>query len=205
MAKLIHIVGPSGTGKSTVHTAIHGRLVNERYNVDALVEPGGVLRDFILNYRRRKDKSALVETALFSTARLKMYEDLILPRMNQKDLIFLSDRGLPETYVYQGFLGGVPLETIKEMNKHIPNSDLYIACIADGEKAYARLKARAERTQEELSSNETPEKINRLSRYFSQLGDILPNVHILDMSDVSEEEAAHRCYNIIKPILPSNE
>ncbi|MBX4212439.1 AAA family ATPase [Candidatus Pacearchaeota archaeon] len=204
MAKLIHIVGPSGAGKSTLHVSMHKRLINEGYNVEALAEPSGEMRDFILNYRKRKDKNALVETSLFSAARLRLYEEQILPRMDQQNLIFLSDRGLPETYVYQGFLGGIDFNTIKEMNTHIPNSDLYIACISNGEKAYSRLKSRAERTKEELSPNETPERINLLSQYFSRLGEILPNVRILDMSDLSEEKAIESCYQMIKPILPSH-
>ena len=89
MSKLIQLVGPSGTGKSDIVNRLYSWIQSKGLKVEKLVEPGP-LRGFIKDYRLKENKSSLVETALFTTDRLMLYQNVVEPRKNERDLVFLG-------------------------------------------------------------------------------------------------------------------
>lgn len=200
MAKLIHIVGSSGSGKTTVHSRINQHLHQNDYEVIELIEPGP-LREIALQYRIREDKDALIEAAIFSSDRFVTYHRHVFPRIDENNLIFSFARGLPDTYVYQGFLGGVDLDLIRKMNIYIPHSDIYIVLIVDGKVGHQRIVERHEQGGDTPSRNEMPDRINMISGYYRRLEDYFRNYHVLDTTSMTREEVFDECIKKIERTL----
>ena len=121
MVKLIHVVGTSASGKSSVQEGLAERIASVGREVRRIIEPGP-LRDLAKEYRRRKDKDPLTEAAIFTADRLITYNQKVFPNIDRSDLVLLFDRGLPDTVVYQGILGGVDIALILRMNSFVPHS-----------------------------------------------------------------------------------
>ncbi len=200
MAKLINIIGPSGSGKSTVHEQISQRLKESGYKVESLSEPNS-LRDLAKSYRLEEGKNPWTETAIYTVDRFIMYREKILPRMKEDGLIFLLERGLPDTIVYQGMLGQVDISDILKMNSSIPSSDLYLALIVEGEEGHARILGRSSETGEAMSPNETVERIEELSDCYRMLSSYLKNLHIIDTTNLKLDEVIGECMRKIKEIV----
>lgn len=200
MAKLINIIGPSGSGKSTVHEQLSLRLKESGYKVESLSEPNS-LRDLAKSYRLEEGRNPWTETAIYTTDRLIMYREKILPRMKEDGLIFMLERGLPDTIVYQGMLGQVDIASILKMNSSIPCSDLYLALIVEGKEGHARVLGRSSETGEGISQNETAEKIDELSDCYRTLSSYLKNLHIIDTTNLKLDEVIDRCMGKIKEIV----
>jgi thymidylate kinase len=199
MAKIIHLVGTSNSGKSTIHPQLNELLRKDNCNVEELREPGP-LRDLAKNYRTRKDKNSYTETAIFTTDRFMLYSERVLPRMNEENLIFSFDRGLPDTIVYQGLMGRVPIDLILKMNSHIPQSDLYLVLFVDGSEGYQRALKKQKETGEAPSQNETAESINKLAAFYKTLSQHLPNVKLIDTSRKEISDVLNECYTHAKQV-----
>ncbi len=186
VAKIIQIVGSSGTGKSTVSAMLESRLRNEGRTVERIYEPGP-LREFIMKYRTRAGKSPWAEAALFASDRTILYSNHL--RANQEGLIFVSDRGIYDSVVYQGLMGGVDLEVLKKMNSAVPWPDWGFALTVEGKTGYERIM-QAHRTSrtDEVSRNETEEKINELSNRYRSLPVLFPDkkIYLIDTTAIDE-------------------
>ena len=200
MAKLINIIGPSGSGKSTVHEQISLRLKDSGYKVESLSEPNS-LRDLAKSYRLEEGRNPWTETAIYTVDRFIMYREKILPRIKEDGLIFLLERGLPDTIVYQGMLGQVDISDILKMNSSIPRSDLYLALVVEGKEGNARVLGRSSETGEAISQNETAEKIDELSDCYRSLTSYLKNIHIIDTTNLNLDEVIIECLEKIKRII----
>ncbi len=200
MAKLINIIGPSGSGKSTVHEQISLRLKDSSYNVESLSEPNS-LRWLAKSYRLEEGRNPWTETAIYTVDRFIMYREKIMPRMKDDNLIFLLERGLPDTIVYQGMLGQVDIASILKMNSSIPGSDLYLALIVEGKEGHARVLDRSSETGEAISPNETAERIEELSDCYRMLSSYLKNLHIIDTTNLKLDEVIGECMGKIKEVV----
>ena len=206
MSKLIHIIGTSGSGKDSVHPILNKKLTADGYEVINIVEPGP-LRDLAKSYRLRENKNPYTELAIFSTDRLITFIDKIENRLNDKieskNLIYLSARGILDTYVYQGLLGGVDFDIIAKFNKHIPMPDLTLCLTCDPEVAYDRIRERSLKTGEPISKNETPERIRLLRDFYNDLKKCFTNLNIkyINTTKFTIDKTANLCYNKIKTFL----
>lgn len=201
MAKIVHVVGTSDTGKETVTKSIVKRLTNKGYEAIRLQEPGP-LRDLAKSYRLRINKSPWTEAAIFTTDRLMLYNEKVFPRIKEKNLLFIFDRGLPETVIYQGILGGVDISNIFLMNSEIPPSDIYVCLTVEGRIGYERALKKQRETGEAPSRNETPESIDVLAdSYKKYLPRYFDNVHFIDTSNITIDQTVELCYNKVRSIL----
>ncbi|MFH1802729.1 MAG: hypothetical protein ABH864_04775 [archaeon] len=203
VAKLIHLVGSSGTGKGSVHKYLVGYLRGQGGSVVELVEPPEPFHQFIKNYRLRPDKDALVEAAMFATARLWLYETQVMPRLEDPNLVFLSDRGLLDSFVYQGVLGGVGVETVQRLNQHVPLPDLAIGLIVDGVEGNRRVLERRGATGEALSANETAAGIARVSNAYAGIGFTFPdmNYRTIDTTSMTLDEVKDVARSYVDEVL----
>ncbi len=199
MAKIIQIVGPSGSGKSQLQGLLTNWLVDSGFKVKRIIEPGP-LRDLSKSYLLRGDKDPLTEAYIFSLDRLMTYCESVFPRINEQDLYFLSDRGLFDTFVYQGLLGGVNPETIRLLNSRIPFPDLTLVLTVRGDVGSSRVHRRSDVTMETTSRNEEADRIDLLSKYYGSLQSLFPNLQMetLDTSDLTLEEVFLHCSDIIR-------
>ena len=202
MSKLIQIVGPSGTGKSSVFNFINEYLKNKNYKVEKLIEPDS-LRDLFKSYRLEKNSDPWVQSAIIATDRFIIYKEKIQPRIYEPYLIFLSDRGLPDNFVYQGFLGGVDVKVIKKQNSFFPLPHLILTFIVDGDIGYERILKRNQKTGESISKNESPDRINLLSDKYRELNKIYPDniLKIIDTTNINIEDSFREAVRYINEVL----
>lgn len=192
MSKLIHIIGTSCAGKGTLHPQLNGWLNSEGYNVESIQEPGP-LRIYTKAYREKTDKNAETELALFTADRFITYTERVFPKLSEKYTAFTFDRGLPDTIVYQGIIGGIDIDRIFKMNSIIPESDVYLCLIVDGDVGYKRALERQSKGGEKISKSETPEQINKLASAYKTLDKYFKNVKIIDTSKMDEQQVFEEC------------
>lgn len=198
MNKLIQLTGVSCTGKDTILPLLDTRLEKEGYRVILLQEPS-VLRADIKTYRRQQNRNPYVEAALFSTDRYLTYARLT----KQEGVILLSNRGLIDSVVNQGLIGGVPIETVLAMNASAPKPDLSIVLTVSGEEGERRARQRQERGGEIMSINETGEAIKRTANLYLKAKEILKewNLLYIDTTNLTPEQVADKCWAGVSNVL----
>lgn len=200
MAKLIHLVGPSGTGKTSVHKSLTSLIEQLDYEVVPLVEPGP-LREQISTYKKSPYHNVFTEALLFAADRSLLYASEVFPRLDDPNVVFTFARGLPDSLVYQGIIGGVSPEIILHLNHAIPPSDLYLVLLVEGSVGHARVLERQKKTGEPISRNETPEAIDRLAQGYRQLDRYFPSIQIIDTTRLTLEQTTQLCLGHIEHVL----
>ncbi len=190
MAKIIQLTGTSGTGKTTIQNSICQSLEQAGYTVSRIVEPGQWKKK-IKRYRMVSDP--FLDAMLFAFDRLVNYTKNVQPWFPEPGRIFVSDRGLGDFYVHQGMLGQVPIETLQALSEFIPIPDMTFALIVDGKEGERRCKERYLKTGKPLSKNEKAERIGLVGSYYSTLEDFFPNTHVIDTTNLSEEQVIDTC------------
>lgn len=112
--------GPEGCGKSTHSKLACEYLKNKGYDCVYAREPGGTgmgeeIRQVLL-HSDGIEISDLAELFLFEAARSQIVAELIKPSLAKKKIV-ICDRFSDATFSYQGYGGGVPLESIKALDR----------------------------------------------------------------------------------------
>ncbi len=121
-ARFITIEGPEGSGKSTQARRLEEDLRADGVDVIRTREPGGTplgeeIRRMLLaagDDRRRIDP--LADALLFSAARRQLVEGLIRPALARGATV-ISARYADSTLAYQGHGSGVPLDTLRDLER----------------------------------------------------------------------------------------
>jgi len=111
--------GPEGCGKSVHSRLLVEYLKSKGYQCVFTREPGGTgvgekIRSLLLD-RSTGAVSAVTELFLFEASRAQLVSDVILPAL-KKNIIVISDRFSDATLAYQGYGGGLPLDTIRRID-----------------------------------------------------------------------------------------
>lgn len=120
MGYFITIEGGEGSGKTSVINEVIKLLNKDGYqNIITSREPGGVkiatqIREVILDKENTK-MDALTETFLFAASRRQHIVEKVIPALND-NAIFICDRFIDSSYVYQGIAGNVGLEQVIAIN-----------------------------------------------------------------------------------------
>ena len=114
----ISFEGGEGSGKSTQAAMLGEQLRSEGYDVLETREPGGspaglIVREVLLG-GHAADKGPLAEACLLTSARREHVDHVIRPAL-AKDRIVICDRFADSTRIYQGYVGGLPMETIDSL------------------------------------------------------------------------------------------
>lgn len=116
---VISIEGGEGAGKSTVLKGISDYF--EKQNLDFLVtrEPGGVriselIRHIILE-KTYTEMDARTEALLFAAARRQHLVEKVLPALKAGKIV-IFDRFVDSSLVYQGYVRGIGIEAVYEIN-----------------------------------------------------------------------------------------
>lgn len=117
--------GGEAVGKSTQIALLHHALAEKGYHCLSTREPGGTplgekIRDLFLSpptatTSQKEDLSPLTELFLMMAARGCHIENVIKPAL-QKGTWVLCDRYIDSSLVYQGILGGVPIDDILDLH-----------------------------------------------------------------------------------------
>lgn len=114
---LLTVEGTEGSGKTTALDAIERRLREAGRTVVRVREPGGTplgeaIRGILFDLHGMEP---LPELLLFLASRAALYADVVRPALEAGHAV-LCDRSVDSSLVYQGYLGGLPLEEIERLN-----------------------------------------------------------------------------------------
>ena len=145
--KFITFEGADGTGKTTQIQKTAQFLIEKGYDVVTTREPGGTklaesIRAILLN--KKENIPLKAELLLFLAARVEHMETIIKPALSAGKIV-LCDRFMDSTFVYQGYVGGLPLHDIDMLNTFATDNivpDLTILLDADPAKLLSRRNAR---------------------------------------------------------------
>jgi len=121
MGYFISVEGGEGSGKSSVLKRVIEMLINDGYkNIVTSREPGGIkiseqIREVILN-KENTSMDPITEALLFAASRRQHVAEKILPAL-KNDCIFICDRYIDSSYVYQGYAGNVGLDKVISINE----------------------------------------------------------------------------------------
>lgn len=144
----ISLEGGEGTGKSTQAAKLADQLRDEGYDVVVTREPGGtpagaVVREVLLS-GHGASLGPLAEASLLTSARRDHVDHLIVPSL-QAGKVVICDRFADSTRIYQGYVGGLPKETIDQLEHVATNGVLPTTTLVldvDTETANTRRQAR---------------------------------------------------------------
>ena len=136
--------GAEGSGKSTQIRYAVRFLRRKGYRVVVLREPGGTktseaIRRILLD-KRLKEMRPETELLLYLAARAQLVRDKIEPALKKGKVVVL-DRYEDSTLAYQGFGGGIPTQTIRQMSRFVRGSrvpDLTFLLDVDTKKGLRR-------------------------------------------------------------------
>ncbi|WP_435641782.1 dTMP kinase [Micavibrio aeruginosavorus] len=115
----ITLEGGEGSGKSTQIRLLAEHLTSLGHDVITTREPGGTPEAekirHLLVHRDGGDWTPIAETFLLFAARAMHTETLIKPALAAGKIV-ISDRFADSTRAYQAYAGGLPLDTVEQIN-----------------------------------------------------------------------------------------
>ena len=132
--KIFSIIGPNGSGKTTIVNGIK-KMLNEK-GIDYIQtrEPGGSeiaekIRQVILD--KNNDKmDARTEALLYAASRRQHIVEVVLPALKAGKLV-LCDRFVDSSLAYQGYARGIGIDEVYKMNQFateglLPDLTIYL-------------------------------------------------------------------------------
>jgi dTMP kinase len=116
--RFITIEGPDGSGKTTLARLLSDQLRAAGIATVLTREPGGTalgerIRQILLDVGAdRQELDAATDALLFSAARARHVEEIILPSLRRGEVV-ISARYADSTIAYQGYGAGLPLDTLR--------------------------------------------------------------------------------------------
>jgi dTMP kinase len=116
--RFVTIEGPDGSGKTTLAGRLVAHLTGMGIPTVLTREPGGTvlgerIRVIVLEVGEdRHQLDAATDALLFSAARARHVEEVILPALGRGEAV-VSARYADSTLAYQGYGAGLPLETLR--------------------------------------------------------------------------------------------
>ena len=204
MGYFISVEGGEGSGKTSVIKEVVNRLDKLGYKkIISSREPGGIkiatdIREIILN-KENTMMDPVTETFLFAASRRQHIVEKILPAL-EENAIFICDRFVDSSYVYQGVAGNVGIERVIEINKIategcMPN--LTILFDLDPKTGLERINANKNRevNRLDLASLEYHNKVR--AGYKMMAERFNDRIVVVDASKTFEE-VVEDVYNLIK-------
>lgn len=116
--KFLSLDGPDGGGKTTQAARLVGWLRSRGFDVVACRDPGGTalgerVRSILLD-RSAVEPTLRAEMLLFMASRAQLVDEIIRPALEAGKIV-VSDRYVLANAVYQGYVGGLPVESLWEV------------------------------------------------------------------------------------------
>ena len=184
--KLLVIEGSECTGKSTQIVYLAESFRAAGYNVVTTHEPGGVqvaqeICNVLLRTELEQPMTDLTELLLYEAARAEWIDKIVRPALN-KGKIVLTDRSYISTLAYQGYGRGIPIETVKSLNKLAMQGvvpEMVIIFDLEAEAVFQRLDCKEEgKDRIESEPMEFHRKVIEGYRAIARSGE--PNIFMID-------------------------
>jgi dTMP kinase len=145
--KFIVLEGQGFSGKTEQAHLLTEKLKGKGIDVIETQEPGGVesaleIREELLKRRKDGNITPEEEVELFYKSREKFLEELVLPALEMGTWV-VSTRFSASTFVYQGYVDGLDIKKIEELEEKIVGEnqpDLYILIDVSEEEIWKRMK-----------------------------------------------------------------
>lgn len=117
--RIISFEGGEGSGKTTLIDRVGRYLEEHGYDYIVTREPGGVgisedIRDIILDVNNTNmDKRT--EALLYAAARRQHLMEKVIPAANEGKIV-IFDRYVDSSLVYQGYVRGIGIEEVRQLN-----------------------------------------------------------------------------------------
>ena len=208
MPKIICFEGGEGSGKSTLIKNYAKKLCDEGYKVFCTREPGGTnigeqIRNLIVS-EKNSGMCPMTEALLFAACRAQFVKDVIKPHIEANDVDYiLMDRYIYSSYVYQGIVGGVGLDTVIDINDKIidciyPDFTFYL----DIDPIIGQERIRSNKRETNRFDNKAVEYHNEIRKIYLSLF-VSPQIRkntkclIVDASK-TEQEILNEVYSFVK-------
>lgn len=195
----ISFEGGEGSGKSTQAAILADHLSSHGHSVVATHEPGGspagaVLREVLLA-GHAAGKGALAEACLLTSARRDHVDHVIKPALDAGKGV-ICDRYCDSTRIYQGYVGGVPMETIDKLERVATNGvmpDCTLVFNVSSDVANARRQARLSTKDDgdDRFERENADFHAKVAEGFAWLCNAYPGRCVKIDADGSEDEVAN--------------
>ncbi|MEM1289826.1 MAG: dTMP kinase [Pseudomonadota bacterium] len=202
----ISFEGGEGSGKSTQAALLQDRLRTAGHEVVLTREPGGspggsVVREVILG-GYAAEYGPMAEAGLLSSARRDHVEHLIRPALERGQVV-LCDRFADSTRIYQGYVGGLPMQTIDALEAVGTDGCLPdLTLVFDVSRAVADQRRRA-RLDEDAAAHDRFEQEDsdfhdKVAEGFRWLCETYPERCVRIDADQSVEEVAEQIDAILQ-------
>lgn len=132
--KTVSLEGGEGSGKTTLLALLKDHFETRGLDVMITREPGGVriaekIREIILDVEHT-EMDVRTEALLYAAARRQHLTQKVLPELGRKDLV-LFDRFVDSSVVYQGYVRGIGMDEVYELNRFatedfLPDLTIYL-------------------------------------------------------------------------------
>ncbi|KGR89167.1 thymidylate kinase [Ureibacillus massiliensis 4400831 = CIP 108448 = CCUG 49529] len=198
--------GPEGAGKSTVLQQIVKRMQEEKIEVLATREPGGIeiaekIREVILNPAHTA-MNERAEALLYAAARSQHFYEKVLPAL-QKGKLVLCDRFIDSSLAYQGYARGIGIDEVLAINefaigKRLP--DITILFDIEPEVGLARIQKHSSREVNRLDV-ESLAFHNKVREGYQEVIKRYPERIKVVNADQSLEQVVEEVWNILTKVL----
>lgn len=132
--KTVSLEGGEGSGKTTLLNMLKDYF--ETIGLDVMItrEPGGVriaekIREIILDIEHT-EMDVRTEALLYAAARRQHLTQKVLPELGRRDMV-LFDRFVDSSVVYQGYVRGIGMDEVYELNRFatedfLPDMTIYL-------------------------------------------------------------------------------
>ena len=202
--KTISFEGGEGAGKSTIMKMLAEVLEKDGLDIVVTREPGGnkiseQIREVIVD----KENTSIcneTECLLYAASRAQLITENIKPLLATNKTI-LFDRFVDSSYVYQGFVRGLGIERVKEINEFATNGfmpNVTILFDIEPELGFKRI-AENNRSTNRLDL-EGLDFHRQVRRGYKMIADLYPNrIKVIDASK-TPDEVLEEVLNILKTI-----
>lgn len=207
MHRLIAFEGVDGVGKTLQAERLGERLGERGETVSLVREPGGTelgeeLRRVLLRSRGETERDALIEAMLFSASRRALLLEKIRPARERGELV-LMDRSFLSTWVYQGLVGGVPLEFLEDLSRRVMAEawpDRILLLDLEASSAAERRKQRA--SPEDGFEDRGPLYLQAIVRAFRELARQYPELIRVVNAAGTKDQVEGRCWEAVRDLFP---
>ncbi len=151
--------GPDGSGKTTISTQVHQKLLEAGYDAIYTREPGGIdiaeqIRKVILDPKNTR-MDAKTEALLYAASRRQHLMEKVLPAL-EKGQIVICDRFIDSSLAYQGYARGLGLDEVYKINEfaiegHFPDETIFLKL--DYEEGLKRIETRSFKDRLDMETN----------------------------------------------------
>lgn len=208
--RLIVIEGTDGVGKSTFVENFSQDLETHS-DVEVFREPGGTefserVRS-ILKGESDEFKGELtpeVQFLLFSLARAHLVAEKVTPLLNDGRLV-LMDRYYPSSFIYQGEIGDLGRENIKNITEAVIGGctpDVILVLDMSAEEIWKRKTGRDGDSQipEDINDPASPEALTRVRDLYAGMIEASPNTLRVD-ANATTNQVVHNAYSALEENL----